>query len=74
MVTSASQGADEDSSSEERRAPAVERVLDHILNELDARQLKPGGRVNAARIAATLSLSVAPVREALSVTWSNFGK
>jgi len=50
-----------------RRIPAVERVLDHILAELDAGRLRPGSRVNAARIAATLGLSVAPVREALSM-------
>jgi DNA-binding GntR family transcriptional regulator len=50
-----------------RRVPAVERVLDHILTELDDGLLQPGGRVNAARIAATLELSVAPVREALSI-------
>jgi DNA-binding GntR family transcriptional regulator len=50
-----------------RRVPAVERVLDHILEEMDAGHLQPGGRVNAARIAATLELSVAPVREALSI-------
>jgi len=48
-----------------RRVPAVERVLDHILTEMDAGQLRPGARVNAARIAAKLNLSVAPVREAL---------
>jgi DNA-binding GntR family transcriptional regulator len=50
-----------------QRVPAVERVLDHILNELDAGRLQPGGPVNAARVAATLDLSVAPVREALSI-------
>lgn len=50
-----------------RRKPAVERVLEHILTALDAGQLEPGGRVNAARIAATLELSGAPVREALSI-------
>jgi DNA-binding GntR family transcriptional regulator len=52
---------------EARRVPAVERVLDHILTELDAGHLQPGARVNAARIAATLDLSIAPVREALSI-------
>lgn len=51
----------------ERRIPATERVLDHILAEMDAGRLVPGGRVNAARIAAALQLSAAPVREALSV-------
>ena len=52
---------------ETRRVPAAERVLDHILGEMDAGRLRPGARVNAARIAATLRLSAAPVREALSV-------
>jgi DNA-binding GntR family transcriptional regulator len=47
--------------------PATERVLDHILEELDARRLAPGARVNAARIASQLQLSAAPVREALCV-------
>jgi DNA-binding GntR family transcriptional regulator len=42
-------------------------VLDHILGEMEAGRLGPGTRVNAARIAAELQLSVAPVREALSV-------
>jgi DNA-binding GntR family transcriptional regulator len=42
-------------------------VLDHILSEMDAGRLRPGARVNAARIGATLRLSAAPVREALSV-------
>lgn len=51
----------------ERRVPATERVLEHILAEMDAGRLRPGGRVNAARIAAALQLSAAPVREALSV-------
>ncbi len=51
----------------ERRMPATERVLEHILAEMDAGRLAPGGRVNAARIAAALQLSAAPVREALSV-------
>jgi DNA-binding GntR family transcriptional regulator len=50
-----------------KRIPATERVLDHILAEMDAGRLAAGGRVNAARIAATLDLSAAPVREALSV-------
>lgn len=50
-----------------RRVPATERVLDYILGEMDAGRLAAGGRVNAARIAATLDLSAAPVREALSV-------
>jgi DNA-binding GntR family transcriptional regulator len=52
---------------QERRVPATERVLDHILGEMDAGRLNAGSRVNAARIASTLSLSAAPVREALSV-------
>jgi len=50
-----------------RRIPAVERVLDFILAEMDAGRLQPGSRVNAARISATLGLSAAPVREALSI-------
>lgn len=50
-----------------RRVPATERVLEHILAEMDEGKLVPGGRVNAARIAAALQLSAAPVREALSV-------
>lgn len=50
-----------------RRVPAGERVLSYILAEMDAGTLRPGERVNAARIAATLNLSLAPVREALSV-------
>src|SRR5579883_2089348 len=50
-----------------RRIPATERVLDYILEEMDAGRLGPGARVNAARIASTLGLSVAPVREALSI-------
>jgi len=50
-----------------KRVPAAERVLDFILAEMDAGRLKPGSRVNAARIAATLDLSAAPVREALSI-------
>ena len=41
--------------------------FDHILAEMDAGRLRPGSRVNAARIAANLTLSVAPVREALSM-------
>jgi len=65
MTTSESQ--DETHSTPVRRVPAVETVLEHILTELDTGQLQPGGRVNAARIAATLDLSVAPVREALSI-------
>lgn len=52
---------------EGRRVPAGERVLSYILAEMDAGTLRPGQRVNAARIAATLDLSLAPVREALSV-------
>ncbi|MGI4876085.1 MAG: GntR family transcriptional regulator [Janthinobacterium lividum] len=59
-------GADDDGTNE-RRIPATERVLDHILDEMDAGRLGAGSRVNAARIAATLQLSAAPVREALSV-------
>jgi DNA-binding GntR family transcriptional regulator len=59
-----SNGGDGDAS---RRVPATERVLYHILAEMDAGRLAAGGRVNAARIAATLELSAAPVREALSV-------
>ena len=50
-----------------KRVPATERVLDYILAEMDAGRLGPGLRVNAARIAATLHLSAAPVREALSI-------
>jgi DNA-binding GntR family transcriptional regulator len=50
-----------------RRIPAAERVLDFILAEMDAGRLQPGSRVNAARISATLGLSAAPVREALSI-------
>ncbi len=46
-----------------KRVPATERVLDHILAEMDAGRLAAGGRVNAARIASTLELSAAPVRE-----------
>jgi GntR family transcriptional regulator, rspAB operon transcriptional repressor len=52
---------------EGKRTPAAERVLDYILAEMDAGRLRPGSRVNAARIAATLDLSAAPVREALSI-------
>jgi GntR family transcriptional regulator, rspAB operon transcriptional repressor len=58
---------DDDATGDGRRVPAVERVLDHILAEMDAGRLRPGSRVNAARIAANLTLSVAPVREALSM-------
>jgi DNA-binding GntR family transcriptional regulator len=47
--------------------PATERVLNYILAEMDAGRLQPGGRVNAARIASNLGLSVAPIREALGV-------
>jgi DNA-binding GntR family transcriptional regulator len=50
-----------------KRVPAAERVLDFILAEMDAGRLEPGARVNAARIASTLDLSAAPVREALSI-------
>lgn len=50
-----------------RKIPAAERVLEYILDEMDGGRLVPGGRVNAARISAQLSLSAAPVREALSV-------
>jgi len=50
-----------------KRVPAAERVLDYILAEMDAGRLRPGSRANAARIAATLNLSAAPVREALSI-------
>lgn len=50
-----------------KRVPAAERVLEFILVEMDAGRLGPGARVNAARIAATLNLSAAPVREALSI-------
>ncbi|MDY6949035.1 MAG: GntR family transcriptional regulator [Pseudomonadota bacterium] len=59
--------SEQEPSKEERRVSAAERVLEHILSEMDAGSLRPGERVNAARIAATLDLSVAPVREALSV-------
>lgn len=52
---------------EGKRVPAAERVLDFILAEMDAGRLEPGSRVNAARIAGTLGLSAAPVREALSI-------
>lgn len=54
-------------SKEEKRASAAEGVLDFILAEMDAGRLGPGSRVNAARISATLGLSAAPVREALSI-------
>ncbi len=54
-------------SDQDRRVPATERVLDYILEEMDAGRLGAGSRVNAARIATTLNLSAAPVREALSV-------
>lgn len=50
-----------------RRIPATERVLDFILREMDQGRLRPGARINAARISATLQLSAAPVREALGV-------
>jgi len=50
-----------------RKIPGTERVLEHILSELDAGRLIPGSRVNAARIAQDLELSAAPVREALCV-------
>lgn len=60
------QSADGDEPNE-RRIPATERVLDHILAEMDAGRMAAGSRVNAAKIAATLQLSAAPVREALSV-------
>ena len=65
MATFRLAGGDE--SAHERRVPATERVLDHILAEMDAGRLAAGSRVNAARIATTLQLSAAPVREALSV-------
>jgi DNA-binding GntR family transcriptional regulator len=52
---------------EKRKTSAAERVLDHILDELDSGRLAPGRRINAAKIASNLSLSAAPVREALSV-------
>jgi GntR family transcriptional regulator, rspAB operon transcriptional repressor len=51
----------------ERRGSATTRVLDHILQAMDEGLLLPGGRVNAARIATQLELSIAPVREALGV-------
>lgn len=60
-------GLADDGTANERRVPATERVLDHILAEMDAGRLAAGSRVNAARIATTLQLSAAPVREALSV-------
>jgi DNA-binding GntR family transcriptional regulator len=41
--------------------------MQHIIGELEAGRLAPGDRVNAARIAQTLGLSAAPVREALGV-------
>lgn len=47
------------------KTPAVERVLRFILAEMDLGVIAPGSRVNSARIAAQLGLSVAPVREAL---------
>ncbi|MGH8138558.1 MAG: GntR family transcriptional regulator [Steroidobacteraceae bacterium] len=59
--------AEQGSSEEGKRIPAAERVLDYILAEMDAGRLGPGLRVNAARISATLGLSAAPVREALSI-------
>ncbi len=62
-VRAAAAGEDEPG----RRVPAAERVLDHILAEMDAGRLGAGARVNAAQISATLGLSAAPVREALSV-------
>jgi DNA-binding GntR family transcriptional regulator len=59
--------AESTSEEDNRRIPAAERVLDFILAEMDAGRLQPGSRVNAARISATLGLSAAPVREALSI-------
>lgn len=50
-----------------RKVTATDRVLEYILDELDATRLGPGSRVNAARIAQHLNLSAAPVREALCV-------
>jgi GntR family transcriptional regulator, rspAB operon transcriptional repressor len=52
---------------ENRRTPATERVLAHILEEMDEGKLYPGGRINASQIASRLELSIAPVREALCV-------
>lgn len=49
------------------KVPATERVLEYIISEMDAGTLAPGSRINAARIAANLELSAAPVREALCV-------
>jgi len=51
----------------DRRLPATRRVQTFILQEIDAGRLKPGMRVNAAKIATALQLSAAPVREALAV-------
>jgi len=65
---SSTDGAEsQDTEAPARKVPATERVLDHILEELDAGRLGPGSRVNAARIAQDLGLSAAPVREALCV-------
>lgn len=60
-------GAGNEEKDDSRRVPAVERVLDFILMEMDEGRLSPGSRVNAARIAAILGLSSAPVREALNM-------
>lgn len=51
----------------ERKVTTTERVLNYILEELDAGRLGPGDRVNAAKVAATLEISAAPVREALAI-------
>lgn len=50
-----------------RKVPTTERVLNHILQELGARRLRPGDRVNAAKVSAILGISAAPVREALAI-------
>jgi DNA-binding GntR family transcriptional regulator len=49
----------------ERRVPANERVMSFILAQMDAGELRPGDRVNAARVAESVGLSITPVREAL---------
>lgn len=51
----------------ERKVTTTERVLNYILEELDAGRLGPGDRVNAAKVSSTLEISAAPVREALAI-------
>ena len=50
-----------------RRVSAAELVLAHILEEMSADRLRPGMRVNAAKVQQALDLSATPVREALSL-------